>query len=406
MPLAERIQKGKRLPTVICALAGAGVGASTGLVLKEATLPAAILGGIGAAALAASWFPRESRPPGSSGSCSSHPAPGLLIRIWISQNRLVPFFTFMFERGVYVALSVDNRQCSDLVDTIARGAIPEIPAGRLVPLDSIESLEISESDELTLAFCYMADSRRLRRSTAFPTIAARDEFIALIEAYHGARFDSELRSVGFLRATMAPLIVLLMLGALFAAAAGASVYWTTHPPPPPVGETELDWLVRLFVWLGPSNLLLAGGVPSSVALGWLLKRAIRPPRVRVLSKSRRNFAGRGAWFEAVVDAWLYSSGFVGSVGTRRITIGPPKRHNPWAKWWIAALILTSCSVGVFVGILIERSKTHLHDAKEKQEQLDHDLDEQIKAVREGKVKAGEAFRRMFNIEPPDKDRPR
>ena len=70
------------------------------------------------------------------------------------------------------------------------------------------------------------------------------------------------------------------------------------------------------------------------------------------------------------------------------------------------MILTSCSVGVFVGILIERSKTHPHDAKEKQEQLDHDLDEQIKAVREGKVKAGEAFRRLFNIEPPDKDRPR
>ena len=163
--------------------------------------------------MAASWFPRESRPPGSSESCSSHPAPGLLIRIWISQNRIVPCFTFMFERGVYVALPVDNRQCTDLVGTIARGAIPEIPAGRLVRLDSIDSLEISESDELTLAFCYMADSRRLRGSTAFPTIAARDEFIALIEAYHSARFDSELRSVGFLRATMAPLIVLLMLGA-------------------------------------------------------------------------------------------------------------------------------------------------------------------------------------------------
>ena len=203
------------------------------------------------------------------------------------------------------------------------------------------------------------------------------------------------------RATAVPLVVLILIVLLSATAIYASAYWTAHPPPPPVGRTEQDPLVKFLVWLGPLRLLLAGAVPFLISLGWLLKRTIQPPRVRVMTKSNRTISGIASASPASRGEYFDPLDHADSVEALNEPV-PSKRHYNWGRWALSVAVLAFCLLLVFIGNLLEQSKKQAA----KQEKLEQDVNEQVKAVREGKVQAGEAFRRLFGIEAPKKDQPK
>jgi hypothetical protein len=402
-PLTEHIQKGRRLPTLVGALVGAAIGATSGFLSEYAILPGAFVGGLVGAAFAASRFKRISRPLGSGEDFAPRRSPGMLIREWISKSRLVPCVTILFEHAVYIVLPDDDRQYHHLRAKLVRGEDPEIPASRLIWLDSIDSLEISEGDEVGLHICYSVEGQSNRWSSEFPCGAGRSEFISAFEEYCGAHFSSEQKEVGLIRATAAPWSVLIAVLLLFACAVYASAYWTAHPPPPPVGKIEQDWLVRLLVWLGPSRLFLAVAVPFLLSLGWLLKRTIRPPRVRVLRKSDRMSSRNSAAAQTRSDVDFNPLGLVRPVEAGDLQTAPSESHFNWARWSLSLSVFVGCVLLVVVGGIIEQGEKRGREEQIKQEKLDRDINEKVKAVREGKVKAGEAFRRLFGIEAPQKD---
>jgi hypothetical protein len=402
-PLTEHIQQGRRLPNLIGALVGAAIGASSGFLSEYAVLPSALVGGLVGAAFAASRFKRIARPLGSGEDFDSRRSTGMLIREWISKSRLVPCVTLLFEHAVYVVLPDDDRQYHNLRAKLASGEDPEIPASRLIWLDSIDSLEIPDGDEVGLHICYSVEGQSNRWSSEFPSGASRDEFIGALEEYYGERFSSEPKEVGLIRATAAPWTVLISILLLFACAVYASAYWTAHPPPPPVGKTEQDWLVRQLVWLGPSKLSLVGAVPFLVSLGWLFKRTIQPPRVRVLTKSGRMLSPRSNGVQTDSEVHFNPLGLVGPAEPGNLPTTPSERHFNWTRWALSLSVLVVCGLLAAVGGIIEHGQRRAREEQIKQERLDRNVNEQVKAVREGKVKAGEAFRRLFDIEVPQND---
>jgi hypothetical protein len=402
-PLTEHIQKSRRLPTLVGALVGAAIGTTSGAFSQYAVLPGALVGGLIGAGVAAGRFKQIPRPLGSSEDFESRRSPGMLSREWISKSRLVPCVTLLFEHAVYIVLPDDNRQYGNLRVKLAKGEDPEIPTSRLIWLDSIDSMETSEADEVALHICYTVNGKSNRWSSQFPCGAARSEFISALQEYCGAHFSSEQKEVGLIRATAAPWSVLIAVLLLFACAVYASAYWTAHPPPPPVGKIEQDWLVRLLVWLGPSRLCLVGAVPFLVSLGWLLKRTIQPPRVRVLRKSDRMSSRNSAAEQTRSDVDFNPLCLVRPVEADDLPTAPSESHFNWARWSLSLSVFVGCVLLIVVGGIIEQGEKRGREEQIKQEKLDRDINEKVKAVREGKVKAGEAFRRLFGIEAPQKD---
>ena len=74
----------------------------------------------------------------------------------------------------------------------------------------------------------------------------------------------------------------------------------------------------------------------------------------------------------------------------------------WRRVGLLFLLLIALALPRAIGewIDIRRKQAHEEEMKQRinQEKLDREVNEQVKAVREGKVKAGEAFRRLFNID--------
>ena len=70
-----------------------------------------------------------------------------------------------------------------------------------------------------------------------------------------------------------------MLTILAGGVAWLASHWRAFPPPPPVGKVDPDPLVSLLTWAGPANVLLAAVPLVAGVWGWLVLRAVWPPRV-------------------------------------------------------------------------------------------------------------------------------
>ncbi|HEV2972984.1 MAG TPA: hypothetical protein VGY55_23665 [Pirellulales bacterium] len=302
-------------------------------------------------------------------------------------------------------MSDDARQWSAIKESLSQGRDPGISSSRLIWLDTIDSIELPEADAIGLAICYTANGKEQRRSTEFRSRVARKVFLNALEEYNGVYFLSERHEVGLVRATAGPWIVVSIVLLLVTSAAWASAYWTAHPPPPPIGKTEQDWLVRQLVWLGPFKLFMIGAVPFLLSFVWLLKRTLFPPHVHVLTKGSERISG---WtIAAQVDSALGESAdsAQSSIAFRDATpMAPSGNSYGWKLSALSPLVLMLCGALVPLGEYVDRVRKQAREEQVKREKLQNDLDEQIKSVREGKVKAGEAFRRLFQIDDPTEKR--
>ena len=188
------------------------------------------------------------------------------------------------EHAIYSACQKD-RTPGKVMARLALGQDPEVPAGALIRLRDIETVELSCPEELEIIVQHRTGGRRKRRHVVFGSVADRQAFLDAIQERLGEQFTGQVVDVPWPRAVLAPGLCLLAVCVLGCGAAWLASYWRAFPPPPPVGKAQQDELVRLLTWAGPQGVMLAAAVPFVLLSGWLMLRSLRPPRVYCLALS-------------------------------------------------------------------------------------------------------------------------
>ena len=163
----------------------------------------------------------------------------------------------------------------------AAGHLDEIPASIGVYYSDQDRASLGSSDILV---------HRLTRR--FEEADHRSAFLGEHSKAAGKEFEDWHREITFFEATFWPFVFLAIVTILFGGATWLSYYWTHHPPRPLVGKPQGDELVLFLRWAGPLYVALAGAIPFAGVMGWLMKRIIARPLVKVLTLKEPRKANR------------------------------------------------------------------------------------------------------------------
>jgi hypothetical protein len=135
------IRKGKPIPTLFGAFAGAVVGASSALVMIELTPPLVLLGALAGAMLAAVLFKRS---PSMLGARATELEPfraGAVLQVWTFEADDFKSLVVLLDHALYVVRE-DSAPWEDVLRRLAQGEDPELQLGELIRLDELTRIEM------------------------------------------------------------------------------------------------------------------------------------------------------------------------------------------------------------------------------------------------------------------------
>jgi hypothetical protein len=280
-PIGAIVRKGKPLPTIFGAIVGGSLGLAAASVSISFTVAAVLIGTITGAALTAVLFRRS---PSIAGVRTTDIEPfhvGAVLRSWSFEQGDFKSLAVLLERALYVVHD-DSALWAMILGKLEQGDVPDLFLGSLIRLDEILCVEMRGPDVTEIQIVHAPEGKIKRRPIHFRTTAERDELLASLERHFRSSFCRENRSLEFTRILKGPLIVAVIVAAVFAGIAWLSAYWTHNPPPFPRGKAKPDALVSFLIGVGPGSVLLTGAVFLFLVLTWLGLRLLRPPLVIAL----------------------------------------------------------------------------------------------------------------------------
>jgi hypothetical protein len=277
----EIIRKGRRISTIVGAIVGGCIGATSARVVDIEFVPALVaLGLIVGATLTAAIF---RRPQAALGSRSEDPEPfqpGAMLHTWKFEPGDADTLIVLFEKAVYVVQN-DNAPWSEVIEKLSRGIAPDLAGECFIRLADLLRVEMVGASASQFTLIYRSAGRIKRRDTVLTTAGERDELLAAVETQLGRSCEWTERPMGLARAVSVPAVFIGIIVVLSCAIAWLAAYWTANPPPPPRGKAEQDDLVKLLIWTKPRGVILAGAAATVPFLAWFGFRYYHPPLLRV-----------------------------------------------------------------------------------------------------------------------------
>jgi hypothetical protein len=288
--IGKQLLAGRPLPTIVAALVVGGLlGAAGGRIAWEFIFPGALAGALVGGLVAASLFRRTPPEPRSLGERKSDLEPfrpGPFVKVWWHDipigRKHVECRTALLENALYMSLDTEEMSWIEVHRNLVAGEDPQQPTGEMIRLGEIVAIEFTHPTNCETTVVHHVDGGNKTRTAFFGSASDRDELVAEIERRLGRPFERTERVMTAGRVAVAPLIVAGLVGILFVGIPWLSSYWIANPPLPPRGKPKGDDLVRLLVWAGPTNVLLAGVAAMAPAFVWLAIRLAFPPRTPIL----------------------------------------------------------------------------------------------------------------------------
>ena len=392
--LTAQFRKGHRVAVLGGAALGAVSGAMAGLGNIYLLAPLVLLGAVVGAAVAGMLFPRPPRAIELTDDWGNGQSCGSIQQFWscsIGDSRAI---TVLMENAIYSACK-DGLQPSEVLDPLVQGQDPELPAADLIPLQQFEAIEFRRLDDWEIVVSYRKGRRLCRRHLVFASMHDRRDFFGAIERRLGRRLVCENVELDLVRATWIPGLCFLLLTFASGGVAWLASYWRAFPPPNPIGKAVPGPVVSLLTWAGPVNVLLVAAPLIIAVWGWLIARAVWPPRVYRLTLTDTRSSSVDLDHDATADPL---TALEAADEALRATAARSERVIRVLNLaTIPLVILWLVTVGLrFKLVVLDPARERQAKEAKEQEKLHDAVDEARKAVREGR--AGEAFNRLFREE--------
>jgi hypothetical protein len=215
-------------------------------------------------------------------------------QVWTNKDTLFDKLVVIAEDAVFSADMEESalQECKHRIDS---GEPPLNVLGEkatMIPYFSITRVKVDEHDS-DIDLDYKAGKESKNKTLAFTDIETRKLAFAEIQARLGDKFTCMTETYNVMRAVYAPLMTFTVV---------ALVTWLLHGAAAAIaGGEEADFsgrhsgMKRLFYWilelLGPTGVLVLGGLFMLLAVMSLVKRAKQPPVITTLKEGQQHPGG-------------------------------------------------------------------------------------------------------------------
>ncbi len=224
----------------------------------------------------------------------------LMLKIWTNKDTLFDRIIVITDEAIITA-DLKEAELDDAKNRIESGEKPLNVLGKkatFIPFFEIKSIKIEESDD-ALEVEYVKENKSSSKTLAATDIEARKEMVSEIQSHLGSGFTSMTEKYNIPRAIFASLMTFSIL---------AIITWLLHGAAVLIAAgTEAEFsgrnsgIKRLFYWvldlLGPTGVLIIGGLLMLLAIMTLVKRIREPMIVTTLKEGKQR---PGALFSTVI----------------------------------------------------------------------------------------------------------
>ena len=215
-------------------------------------------------------------------------------KVWINTDTIFDKFIVMADDAILSA-DVKNETIEQTKARIENGEAPLNVLGEkatMIPWFSITKVEVDEHDT-DIDIDYKAGKESKSKTLSFIDIDTRKQAFAELQSHMDKKFTCMTDSFNIVRAIYSPLLTLTIL---------AIATWLLHGAAVAIaGGQHADihgrhsGIKRLFYWalelLGPTGVMVVGGVLMLLAVMSLVKRIKRPPVITTLKEGKQSAGG-------------------------------------------------------------------------------------------------------------------